>query len=128
MKRIKGFYLRNEEVTRYFLNEINIHQRLIHPNIIKVEEVLKDKNDYILLLEYAEGGNLENYIVNHRKLKIDEAIFFFIQICNALKFLHSLNIIHRDIKPRNVLLTKDRIIKLCDFGWASVLKGNEKFI
>lgn len=127
MKKIKSTYLDCEEVKKYFINEVSIHQRLIHPNIIKVEEVLKDKNDYLLLLEYAEGGNLENYIRNQRKLNIDEALFFFIQICNALKFLHSSNIIHRDIKSRNVLITKERIIKLCDFGWASILQRKEKF-
>ena len=74
-----------------------------------------------ILMEYADGGDLEGVIKNQgRQLMLEsEALYFFVQICFALKFLHDKNVIHRDLKPQNIFLSeRRRVLKLGDFGFA----------
>ena len=100
-------------------NEINIHSRLIHPNIIRMYNVYEDNSIIKIMMEYANKGNLYEYIkLNRNGLKEVDAFKYFYQVIAAILFLHEHNIIHRDIKPENLLLTDEDIIKLCDFGWS----------
>ena len=100
-------------------NEISIHSRLIHKNIIRLYNVYEDKNHIKMIMEYALNGNLFNKI-RQSKIGFSEkkAFKYFIQILNAVYFLHKNNIIHRDIKPENILIDKNDNLKLCDFGWS----------
>ena len=100
-------------------NEIGIHSRLNHKNIIKLYNVYEDKKQIKIIMEYALNGNLFNKI-RQSKIGFSEkkAFKYFIQILNAVYFLHKNNIIHRDIKPENILIDKNDNLKLCDFGWS----------
>ena len=97
-------------------NEINIQKHLIHENIVRIlSHVETNKNIYIIM-EYANKGNLFQFIRTKGKLTEKEAFFFFTQTCSAVHFLHSHGIMHRDIKPENLLVSNNGILKLCDFG------------
>jgi len=102
-------------------NEISILKKVHHKNIIKLYELMESPQKIYLVMEYCEGGELFDYIVNHKKLSEKQACKFFQEIINSLEYLHSQSIVHRDIKPENMLLynikEKNKIeIKLIDFG------------
>ena len=98
--------------------EIGIQSRINHPNIIKLLYVKETQTTFDLVMDYAKYGTLFDYVVKHKGLQEDIAFKYFIQIVNAIKFLHDNEIIHRDIKPENILLFENDVAKLCDFGWS----------
>ena len=103
-------------------NEINIHSKLDHENIIKLYNVYEDNENINIILEYAQNGNLYELIAKQKNgFSEYKAFEYFIQVVNAVYYLHNNNIIHRDIKPENILIGDDNKIKLCDFGWAKEL-------
>ena len=76
-------------------------------------------------MEYAQGGELFDYIVANQRVKEPEACSFFHQIIAGVEYLHKLNIVHRDLKPENLLLTHDKQIKIVDFGLSNTYKNGE---
>ena len=102
--------------------EINLHSRLTHDNIIKLHSYVETKTAFDLIMEYANSGSLFTYIKHNKGFNEDVAFEFFIQVCNAIYFLHKYGLIHRDLKPENILLIDNKKVKLCDFGWC-VEKG-----
>ena len=103
-------------------DEINIHSKLYHQNIIKLYNVYEDEETINIIMEYAKEGNLYHLIKKEKNGFSEQKSYeFFIQIINAVYYLHSNNIIHRDIKPENILIGDDNNLKLCDFGWAKEL-------
>lgn len=107
--------------------EIKIHKSVNHKNIIKFYDVIQIFNIVYILLEYCELNNLFNFIDAEKGMNEDIALYFFYQITESINYLHSNNIIHRDIKPENILITKDFIPKICDFGWSSEVKDTIKY-
>ena len=107
-------------------NEIDIHSKLNHPNIIKLYNMLETEEEINILLEYAQNGSLYSLIKQENGFPENEAYKYFIQIVNAVYFLHQNNIIHRDIKPENILIGDNDLLKLCDFGWAKKITVNNR--
>ena len=99
-------------------SEINIQSRINHPNIIKLLYVKETETAFDLVMEYAPCGSLFEYVIKCKGLPEKVCYKYFIQIVNAIKFLHENNIIHRDLKPENILIFNANLVKLCDFGWA----------
>jgi len=96
--------------------EISILKLVKHPNIIHLYEIIETKQQLYMITEYAEGGELFEYIVKRKRLKENEARIFFEQIISGVSYLHKLNIVHRDLKPENLLLDYQNNIKIVDFG------------
>ena len=105
--------------------EIKILQMMDHPNIIKTYKVTENAKNYYIIMEYCNGGELFNYIVEKEKLGQNEASMFFYQLINALDYIHSLGIAHRDLKPENLLLVENKIIKIIDFGLSNYFNGEK---
>ncbi|XP_062272120.1 interferon-induced very large GTPase 1-like [Scomber scombrus] len=96
-----------------------------HPNIVQYKESFEDKGCLYIVMDYCEGGDLSKKIKSQEgKLFPEQQILdWFVQICLALKHIHDKNILHRDIKPQNIFLTKDGTVQLGDFGIARVLNS-----
>ena len=120
VKMLKPEYLDNEEVCRRFRNESKAIAMLKHKNIVKIFDV-SDGSDYLfIVMEYINGITLKDYIEQQRVLTWRETVHFTSQILRALKHAHSKGIVHRDIKPQNIMLMENGDIKVTDFGIARV--------
>ncbi|CAD8045783.1 unnamed protein product [Paramecium primaurelia] len=102
--------------------EIQILKLLHHPQIVKLYEVIETENHIYLFMEYANGGELFDYIDRVKQVTEYEACKFFHQIISGLEYMHNQKVIHRDLKPENLLLTSDRDILIADFGLSNLQK------
>ncbi|KAI1390203.1 Pkinase-domain-containing protein [Hypoxylon trugodes] len=107
--------------------EIAVLMGVSHPNVLCLKDTFNEKNAVYLVLELAPEGELFNYIVMKQKLTEAETRKLFIQLFQGIKYLHDRNIVHRDVKPENILLVdKELHVKLADFGLAKII-GEESF-
>ncbi len=126
VKILKDEYLANEEFRRRFKNESKAIAVLNHKNIVKVFDVsFGDRLQYIVM-EYIEGISLKEYIEQRGVLNWNEALFFSIQVLRALQHAHDKGIVHRDVKPQNIMLLENGTIKVTDFGIARFSHGETK--
>ncbi|MDF1495073.1 Stk1 family PASTA domain-containing Ser/Thr kinase [Caproiciproducens sp. CPB-2] len=118
IKILKDEFLGNDEFIRRFKNESKAIAVLSHPNIVKVYDVsFGDRIQYIVE-EFIDGITLKEYLDQQKEIKWKEAIHFTVQILRALQHAHEKGIVHRDIKPQNIMLLQDGTIKVTDFGIA----------
>jgi formylglycine-generating enzyme required for sulfatase activity/serine/threonine protein kinase len=117
IKRIRGDSSRSKTAVNRFLTEAKAIASLSHPNIVHINDYGRDKEGPFLIMEYVDGGSLLDRC-RDGALPIDQAIELTSQLCDGLAKAHDRGIIHRDIKPANILLTKDGVPKLSDFGLA----------
>ncbi|KAI9751412.1 MAG: hypothetical protein M1835_001219, partial [Candelina submexicana] len=99
--------------------EISILRELSHPNIVRLHEMVETDRHIGIILEYASGGELFDYILNHRYLKDNAARRLFAQLVSGVGYLHKKGIVHRDLKLENLLLDRNRNIIITDFGFAN---------
>jgi serine/threonine-protein kinase len=107
----------NAELAERFIREIKLQATLNHPNIAALHTALHHENQLLMLMEFVDGITLEQ-LVRGGPLRLEEAIDYVAQVCDALAYAHAKGIIHRDLKPSNMMLTPDGVVKLLDFGIA----------
>jgi 5'-AMP-activated protein kinase catalytic alpha subunit len=105
--------------------EIHILKLIRHPHIIQLYEIIETPKQLYLIMEYAPGGELFDFIVQSQRVKEPEACRFFHQIIAGVEYLHKLGIVHRDLKPENLLLDHKKNIKIVDFGLSNTYKTGE---
>lgn len=128
IKILKDEFLGNAEFIRRFKNESKAIAVLSHPNIVKVYDVsFGDRIQYIVM-EYIDGITLKDYLSQQKEIKWKEAIHFTVQILQALQHAHEKGIVHRDIKPQNIMLLQDGTIKVTDFGIARFSRSETRTI
>jgi|GEM_PF-3673263 len=126
IKRIHGSMVRSKKAIDRFVTEARSIAALSFENIVQIYEFGRDEDGPFVVLEYVSGGTLLERI-NRGKLETEVAVEIICHLCNALSIAHGSGIIHRDIKPANILLTKEGIPKLTDFGLAQKQKaGNSQ--
>ncbi|KAK3329081.1 hypothetical protein B0H66DRAFT_12927 [Apodospora peruviana] len=108
------------------LREVAILRQLTHPNIVRLHKMEESERHYGIVLEYASGGELFDYILNHRYLKDNAARRLFAQLVSGVGYLHKKGIVHRDLKLENLLLDRNRNIIITDFGFANTFDPNEE--
>lgn len=106
--------------------EIHILRGLDHPNIVRLHEMVETERHIGIILEYASGGELFDYILNHRYLKDGPARKLFSQLISGVGYLHKKGIVHRDLKLENLLLDRNKNIIITDFGFANTFDPNDE--
>ncbi len=120
IKMLRDEIADDKEALDRFINESKVVSMLSHPNIVSIRAVsFKTKRKY-LVMEYIEGISLRTYIDKRGRLDIDEVLSFTEQILAALEHAHSRGVVHRDIKPHNILVLKGGFVKVTDFGIAKI--------
>jgi len=122
IKVLKDEFVNDEEFIKKFRRESQAAASLSHPNIVSIYDVGMEKIDdhdvYYIVMEYIKGKTLKDLIKEKRKLSVEETIDYSIQIAEALEHAHKNHIVHRDIKPHNIMITEDGRVKVTDFGIA----------
>ena len=128
VKVLKDEYLANEDFRRRFKNESKAIAVLSHPNIVKVYDVSFGEKIQYIVMEYVDGITLKEYIDQQKVLTWKEAVHFTVQILRALQHAHEKGVVHRDIKPQNIMMLEDGTIKVADFGIARFANSETRTI
>lgn len=126
VKILKNEFANNDDFVRRFRNESKAIAVLSHPNIVKIFDVGFTEKMQFIVMEYIDGITLKEFMEQQGVLKWKDAVFFIIQILRALQHAHDRGIVHRDIKPQNIMLFPDGTIKVMDFGIARFAREEGK--
>ena len=125
VKVLRGDLADDDKFVRRFQREAIAASSLNHPNIVEMYDVGEDDGKYYIVMEYIEGQTLKNLIKKRGALTLAEVIDIMLQLTSGIACAHDSYIIHRDIKPQNVLILDDGRVKITDFGIAMALNSNE---
>lgn len=125
VKILRGDLANDEKFVRRFQREAISASSLSHPNIVEMYDVGEDNGQYFIVMEYVDGKTLKSLIKKRGALSIPEVIDIMLQLTAGIAHAHDSYIIHRDIKPQNVLILDDGMVKITDFGIAMALNSNE---
>lgn len=125
IKVLRGDLASDEKFVRRFQREALSASNLSHPNIVEVYDVGEDDGQYYIVMEYIEGKHLKQLLKKRERLTVTEVIDIMLQICDGMSVAHDSYIIHRDIKPQNIMILENGLIKITDFGIAMALNGTQ---
>ena len=125
VKILRGDLADDEKFIRRFKREANSASSLKHPNVVEMYDVGEDNGKYFIVMEYVDGKTLKTLIKKRGALNLTEAIDIMLQLTSGIACAHDSYIIHRDIKPQNVMILEDGRVKITDFGIAMALNNNE---
>ncbi|MHC4872438.1 MAG: serine/threonine protein kinase [Planctomycetota bacterium] len=131
IKTILPHYTNNKEFVDMFIGEAKLVANLVHENIVQIYQMGRDEADnYYIAMEYMDGINLEEFLYHHKELEkyvpVELAAFIAARVCRGLEYAHNktdetgekLNIVHRDVSPKNIMINKEGTVRLTDFGVA----------
>ena len=125
VKILRGELATDEKFVRRFQREALSASSLSNPNIVEVYDVGEDNGQYYIVMEYIEGKHLKALLKKRGKLTISEVIDIMLQITNGLSVAHDSYIIHRDIKPQNIMILENGLVKITDFGIAMAMNAQQ---
>lgn len=125
VKVLRGDLANDEKFVRRFQREALQASSLSHPNIVEVYDVGEDNGEYYIVMEYVEGKHLKGLLKKRGKLTIPEVVDIMIQVTSGLTVAHDSYIIHRDIKPQNIMILDNGLVKLTDFGIALAMNSTQ---
>jgi eukaryotic-like serine/threonine-protein kinase len=123
LKMLRMDFANDEEFIRRFHREAQSATSLAHPNIVNIYDVGEEDGLYYIVMEYVDGQTLKQYIQQNAPLRVDEALGIMKQLTSAISHAHQNHIVHRDIKPHNILVDKKGNVKVTDFGIAMALSA-----
>ncbi|MCI8418650.1 MAG: Stk1 family PASTA domain-containing Ser/Thr kinase [Lachnospiraceae bacterium] len=124
VKVLKDEFVEDKNFVRKFKEEAQAAAALAHPNIVNVYDVGDEQNVKYIVMELVEGITLKNYIERKGRLTVKEATSIAIQVSAGLEIAHNNHIVHRDIKPQNIIISKEGKVKVTDFGIAKSVSSN----
>src|SRR5699024_2764671 len=123
VKVLRTEYANETEFITRFDREAQAASSLTHPNIVSIYDVGEEDDVLYMVMEYIDGMTLKEYIQNYHPIPVDQAIDIMKQIASAIALAHEHNIVHRDIKPQNILIDNDGNVKVTDFGIAMAISS-----
>ena len=123
IKVLNERYSANTEFVERFIQEARAAGKLNHPNVIHVHDISRANGRHYFSMEFIDGSSVKELLRTRKKFEINEALDVVLQASKALEFAHENRIVHRDIKPDNIMLTKDGIVKIADLGIAKTFDG-----
>jgi eukaryotic-like serine/threonine-protein kinase len=123
LKRLAENLARDDELRQRFSREPRLAARLAHPNVVRIFDVGTEEGRPFIAMEYVEGETLADVLARRGRLSAAEVAALGVQICAGLAAAHAAGLVHRDVKPQNLLLGKDGVLKLGDFGIAAGHEG-----
>ena len=124
MKILRQEFSENENFVSKFRTEAQAAAGLMHPNIVNVYDVGDENGVYYIVMELVDGITLKKYIEEKNRLTVREAVSITIQVAMGLEAAHRNNVIHRDIKPQNIMISREGKVKVTDFGIAKAVSSN----
>jgi serine/threonine-protein kinase len=118
VKILKSEFQKNKAFIEKFHTEALAAARISHPNIVSIYDVGSNDDLHYIVMEYIEGKTLKECITEQKTLPVDQAVSIAIMICDGVHHAHEKHVIHRDIKPQNILITRQGMVKVADFGIA----------
>ena len=125
VKVLRGDLANDEKFVRRFQREALSASSLSHPNIVEVYDVGEDDGIYYIVMEYIEGKHLKQLLKRRGKLTLEEAVDIMLQVTDGMACAHDSYIIHRDIKPQNIMILENGLVKITDFGIAVALNSTQ---
>ena len=125
IKKLPQKFSQNPQFIERFFAEGRAAASLNHPNIVQAFDVGNEGDMYFFVMEYVEGRSIHEDIVTHKRFKEADAIDIAIQVAEALEHAHERGLIHRDVKPKNIMITKEEVVKLADMGLARAMSDVE---
>ncbi len=125
VKVLRGDLANDEKFVRRFQREALAASSLSNPNIVEVYDVGEDNGEYYIVMEYIEGKHLKQLLKKRGKLTVSEAVDIVLQITDGLSVAHDSYIIHRDIKPQNIMILENGLVKITDFGIAMAMNSTQ---
>ena len=125
IKLLRGDLANDEKFVRRFQREALSASSLAHPNIVEVYDVGEDNGQYYIVMEYIEGKHLKALLKKRGKLTVSEVVDIMLQITDGMSVAHDSYIIHRDIKPQNIMILENGIVKITDFGIAMAMNATQ---
>ena len=125
IKVLRGDLANDEKFIRRFQREAQSVANLSHPNIVEVYDVEEEKGQHYIVMEYIEGKTLKQLLQKRGSLTLSEVIDIMLQLTDGLAHAHDAYIIHRDIKPQNIMIQDDGLVKITDFGIAMALNATQ---
>jgi serine/threonine-protein kinase len=125
IKVLRQQFVHDEDFIRRFRREAQSAASLSHPNVVSIYDVGQEADTHYIVMEYVEGRNLNEIIKERAPLQVEEAVNIASQICDALDHAHQNGIIHRDIKPHNILIGRNGRVKVTDFGIARAVTSSD---
>ena len=125
VKVLRGDLANDEKFVRRFQREALAASSLSNPNIVEVYDVGEDNGEYYIVMEYIEGKHLKSLIKKRGRLTVSEAVDIVLQITSGMSVAHDSYIIHRDIKPQNILILENGLVKITDFGIAMAMNSTQ---
>lgn len=124
VKVLKPNLTKDPEFIMRFREEARAAANLSHPNIVTVYDFGQDDRTHYIVFEYVEGQNLKEFIRDQAPFDVGSTLLIMIELCKGLGYAHRAGFVHADVKPQNVLITDDRLVKLTDFGLARALTAS----
>lgn len=121
-KILPGNLKDNPGAVENFLREARAAASLNHKNIVTIYDIEEEDGEYVIVMEFVEGITLKKKILEIKQFPLKDAINIINQLCDALDYAHKNRVVHRDIKPNNIMLTPDGTVKILDFGLAKILE------